>query len=239
MASYSNFLSLPREIKRMIYRELFTGVTVYPMNSPCITDKASPPRSSLTAIFETSHECYDDAKPTFLETVHFNFEVKDKYWLVRRHPDSPLPLPEHLSQTDLWHIRHLSTRATPYLDANLPAVFLNLKSVTVSTANELYDCHAALCGPKDQVVHVLRCGTIQVQLAEAVRSRLDSWVVPESEDCFPHWLTLDMATLMLHERKESYKVYKVIVKLPLELEFGEPSGPFGDCNDEFRTLVSI
>ena len=121
MASGTEFLDLPTEVRRMIFKELFTGVTIGPTNCG-FANNESVPKNLRTAIFETCHTCHDEARPIFFETVMFHAEHADTFLDLfsffggynKEHIGGPLLLllSPKLSQAEIALVRYLEIANT-------------------------------------------------------------------------------------------------------------------------------
>jgi len=90
MATPAGLLTLPLEVRFLIYHHLFAGAVLRPYNQPRLRSKsAHKPRLKTTAILATCRLCHLEALPVFFKTCAFKLmEINDKPVFLRNVPAS-------------------------------------------------------------------------------------------------------------------------------------------------------
>ena len=147
MATPARLLTLPLEVKLLIYHHLFAGAVLRPCYQPRLRSKsAHEPDLKTNAILATCRLCHLEALPVFFKTCTFKLiEINDKHAFLRNVPAS-----QHASIKYLildacnvlfdWTPRFIA-RAFPSLkrievpDFRISIGRKELGNITVATAN--------------------------------------------------------------------------------------------------------
>jgi hypothetical protein len=90
MATPARLLTLPLELRLLIYHYFFAGAVLRPCYQPRLRSKsAHKPRLKATAILATCRPCHLEALPVFFKTCTFKLmEIEDKHAFLRNVPAS-------------------------------------------------------------------------------------------------------------------------------------------------------
>ena len=90
MATPARLLTLPSEVRLLIYRHLFADAVLRPCHQPRLRSKsAHKPNLETTAIRATCRLCYLEALPVFFKTCTFKLmETNDEHAFLRNVPAS-------------------------------------------------------------------------------------------------------------------------------------------------------
>ena len=98
MATPAGLLTLPIEVRFLIYHHLFAGAVVRPCDQPRLRSKsAHKPNLKTTAILATCRPCHLEALPVFFKTCAFKLmEINDKHVFLRNVPASQCAFIQYL-----------------------------------------------------------------------------------------------------------------------------------------------
>jgi hypothetical protein len=213
LARDSSFLDLPLKMKRQIYKELFTGVVIVAREAGL---------DEITAIFQTCHECYNEAKPIFIERVLFklqnsNYYPRNKHEILGPPATSLTRLQDNLSHIDISRIKYLEICHIVAEKGDLPTIFPNLKSMTIVA--DAWVAINSLWLQQEELVHVLRNERLKEDCAEWVGSQVHNNAEGEGVENFPSFGTNNIffaiAKKVLCERNESVKRYMIFLQASL------------------------
>ena len=147
MATPARLITLPLEVRFLIYHYLFTGAVCRPCDQPRLRSKsAHKPDLKTTAILATCRLCHLEALPVFFKTCAFKLmEIKDKDTFLRSLPASRYASIQYLILDACnvlfdWTPRFI-TRAFPSLkrievpDFHIPNGYKALKNLTVEESD--------------------------------------------------------------------------------------------------------
>jgi hypothetical protein len=90
MATPARLLTLPLEVRFLIYHHLFAGAVLRPCHQPKLRSKsARKPNLKTATILATCRLCHSEALPVFFKTCAFKLmEINDKHVFLRSVPAS-------------------------------------------------------------------------------------------------------------------------------------------------------